>query len=156
MTGQSRTTTSRRKELCTLVLRMRGEMQLTNETFLLDVEASFFVVFTRTFSAFVFPSADSSCPQHSSTFHTSSIFFSSFSSCELVRQVFSEMRLRFGNVVNALAANTTFHRDLHLYLARDDSSSRALRTPVVFQACHEVAQCCLPVHEDDVTVAALV
>ena len=25
MTGQSRTTTSRRKELCTLVLRMRGD-----------------------------------------------------------------------------------------------------------------------------------
>ena len=114
------------------------------------------MVFTPSFSAFVFPSADFSCLQDSSTFQTSSIFFSSFSSCEFVRQVFSEMRMRFGNVVNTLAANTAFHRDLHLYLARDDTSSRALRAPVVFQACHEVAQCCLPVHEDAVTVAAWV
>ena len=40
MPGHNRTTTSRRTELLHLVLRMRGEMQLTNETILLDVEAS--------------------------------------------------------------------------------------------------------------------
>ena len=40
MTGPSRTTTSRKKRTLHLVLRMRGEMQLTNETIMLDVEAS--------------------------------------------------------------------------------------------------------------------
>ena len=40
MTGHSRTTTSRRKKTLHLVLRLRGEMQLTNKTILLDVEAS--------------------------------------------------------------------------------------------------------------------
>ena len=35
MPGHNRTTTSRRTELLHLVLRMRGEMQLTNETILL-------------------------------------------------------------------------------------------------------------------------
>ena len=40
MTGHSRTTASRRKRTLHLVLRMRGEMQLANKTFLLDVEAS--------------------------------------------------------------------------------------------------------------------
>ena len=40
MTGHNRTATSRRKELLHLVLRLRGEMQLTNKTILLNVEAS--------------------------------------------------------------------------------------------------------------------
>ena len=40
MTGQSRTTTPRRKELLYLKLRMRGEMMLMYKTFLLNGETS--------------------------------------------------------------------------------------------------------------------
>ena len=40
MTGQSRTTTSRRKRTLYLELRMRGEMKLTYKTFLLNGETS--------------------------------------------------------------------------------------------------------------------
>ena len=40
MTGHSRTATSRMKKTLHLVVRLRSEMQLTNKTILLDVDAS--------------------------------------------------------------------------------------------------------------------